>query len=230
MARTKRRPATRKAQNKNLPIILAGAAVLIIVGALFIFNQNATQPIVADVTVDYPTGITEDGQPFKGGADAKVVLEEFADFGCSHCADFNEALHSISDDYIKTGKVKVIFRNFVLSPRTLTAARGGECALAQGSDAFWAYHDAVFANQLRGDTIFSATGIKSIAEQVGLDTAAFNKCVNGSQKTAEIQKDSADAKSHGINSTPTLYFNGEEFLGAMSEGELRSKLDNLLNQ
>lgn len=230
MARTKRRTATRKSKNSSLPIILAAAAVLIIIGALFIFNQNATQPVVANVTVDYPTGITEDGQPFKGGADASVVLEEYADFGCSHCADFNEAVHSVSDDYIKTGKVKLIFRNFVLSPRTLTAARGGECALAQGSDAFWAYHDAVYSNQLRGDTIYSASGIKTIAEQVGLDTAAFNKCLNGSQKTAEIQKDSADAKAHGINSTPTLYFNGEEFLGAMSEGDLRARFDSLLNQ
>ncbi len=229
MARKKRRRTTQSKSNR-LPLILAGAAVLIIIGGLIVFNQNATKPVVANVTVDYPTGVTEDGQPFKGGADAKVVLEDFSDFGCPHCANFAATLSSVSDDYIKTGKVKVIFRNFVLSPRTLTAARGGECALAQGSDAFWVYHDAVFANQSRGDTIYTASGIKSIAAQVGLDTNAFNKCLDSNQKTAEIQKDSQEGDRRGINSTPTLYFNGEEFLGAMPESDLRARFDAMLGQ
>ncbi len=230
MAKTKRRRPQPKKKNSALPLIIAAAAVLIVVGGLVIFNQNATKPVVAAVTVDYPTGITADGQPFKGGADAKVVLEEFSDFGCPHCRDFAATLDSISDEYIKTGKIKVVFRNFVLSPRTLAAARGGECALDQGADAFWAYHDAVFANQARGDAIFAPSGIKSIAAQVGLDTNAFNKCMDTNQKTAEIQKDSQDGDARGIDSTPTLYFNGEKFLGAMPAADLRAKLDSMLGQ
>ncbi len=230
MAKTKRRQAKRQNKNNTLPIIIAVAAVLIVVGALVIFNQNATKPVVANVSVDFPTGITADGQPYKGDADAKVTLEEFSDFGCPHCRDFAATLDSISDDYIKTGKIKVVFRNFVLSPRTLPAARGGECALDQGADAFWAYHDAVYANQSRGDAIYATTGIKSIAAQIGLDKSAFNKCMDTSQKTAAIQTDSQDGAARGIDSTPTLYFNGEKSLGAMPAGELRAKLDALLAQ
>ncbi len=230
MAKTKRRRSVPAKKSNGLPLIIAAAAILLVVGGLVILNQNATKPVVAAVSVDYPTGITDDGQPYKGGADAKVVLEEFSDFGCPHCRDFADTLDSLSDEYIKTGKIKVIFRNFVLSPRTLAAARGGECALDQGSDAFWAYHDAVFANQARGDAIYAPTGIKSIAEQIGLDTNAFNKCMDTSQKTADIQKDSQDGDARGIDSTPTLYFNGEKFLGAMPAADLRAKLDSMLGQ
>lgn len=230
MAKTKRRRSQAQKKSGPLPLIIAVAAVLLVVGGLIILNWNATKPVVASVSVDFPTGITEDGQPYKGGADATVVLEEFSDFGCPHCRNFAETLDAISDDYIKTGKIKVIFRNFVLSPRTLAAARGGECALDQGADAFWAYHDAVFANQARGDAIYAPSGIKSIAKQIGLDTAAFNKCMDTNQKTAEIQKDSQDGDARGIDSTPTLYFNGEKFLGAMPAAELRAKLDSMLGQ
>ncbi len=231
MAKTKRRkPRTSRQKNSTLPIIIAVAAVLIIVGALVVFNQSATRPVVANVSVDYPTGITEDGQPYKGGANAKVVIEDFSDFGCPHCADFAEALSEISDEYIKTGKIKVIFRNFVLGPGTLAAAQGGECALDQGADAFWAYHDAVYANQNRGDALFAPSGLKEIAKQIGLDTNAFNKCLDASQKTAEIQKDSRDGEARGINSTPTLFFNGEKSIGAMSASTLKDKIESMLAQ
>lgn len=229
MAKTKRR-VSKKKKNNAIPFIIAVAAILVVVGALIIFNQSATQVVMADIQVDYPTGITEDGQPFKGGENASVVIEEYSDFGCPHCADFAETLSSISDEYIKTGKIKVIFRNFVLSPATTPAAKGSECALQQGSDAFWAYHDAVFANQSQGDVIFSASGLKDIAQQVGLDAKTFNTCLDTNKTLGEIQKDSKDGEAHGINSTPTLYFNGEEFLGAMPEAQLKTKLDGLLSQ
>lgn len=229
MAKAKRR-AARNQKNNTLPFIVAIAAILIVAGALVIFNQSATKTVIADVKVDYPTGITADGQPFKGGENASVVLEEFSDFGCPHCADFAETLTNISDDYIKTGKIKVIFRNFVLSPATTPAAKGAECALKQGSDAFWIYHDTVFANQSQGDVIFTASGLKDIAAQIGLDTKSFNTCLDTNQTLVDIQKDSQDGDAHGINSTPTLYFNGEEFLGAMPEVQLRAKLNSLLSQ
>jgi len=229
MAKTKRRTAKHK-KNNTLPFIVAIATIFIVAGALVIFNQSTNKVIVADVHVDYPTGITEDGQPFKGGENASVVLEEFSDFGCPDCADFADTLSSISDDYIKTGKIKVIFRNFVLSPATTPAAKGAECALKQGSDAFWVYHDTVFANQSQGDVILSPSGLKDIAQQIGLDTKAFNTCLDTNQTLVDIQKDSQAGDALNINSTPTLYFNGEEFLGAMPEAQLRAKLNSLLSQ
>ncbi len=229
MAEVKRRAAKTK-KNNAIPFIIATATILIVAGALVIFNQSATKTVIANVKVDYPTGITEDGQPFKGGENASVVLEEYSDFGCPHCADFAETLSAISDNYIKTGKIKVIFRNFVLSPATTPAAKGAECALKQGSDAFWLYHDTVFANQSQGDVIFSSSGLKDIAQQIGLDSKAFNTCLDTNQTLVDIQKDSQDGSAHNINSTPTLYFNGEEFLGAMSEAQLRAKLNSLLSQ
>lgn len=118
----------------------------------------------------------------------------------------------------------------MLGPGTLAAAQGGECALDQGADAFWAYHDAVYANQNRGDALFAPSGLKEIAKQIGLDTNAFNKCLDASQKTAEIQKDSRDGEARGINSTPTLFFNGEKSIGAMSASTLKDKIESMLAQ
>ena len=154
----------KKIDNGLVAIIGVGVVVVLLVGGLIMFNQSATTADVAPAIVDYPVGITEDGQPYKGAADAPVELVEFADFRCSHCGDFYQETKELNEDYIKTGQLKLVFKNFpVIGQPSITAAQAAECALAQGAEAFWVYHDTLFENQTTGDTLFSRSGLKGVA-------------------------------------------------------------------
>ena len=110
------------------------------------------------------------------------------------------------------------------------AAQAGECALQQSAKAFWAYHDALFANQGKGENVFTRAGLKDIAEQIGLDGNAFSNCLNSNQMATEVQADLVDGNAKGVESTPTLFINGQIVRGAPTPADLKSTLDTLLAQ
>jgi len=228
----RRRTQTKNRQSLNLsPMIIVGVLVVLAIAGLVIFNQYANRPAVEVKPVDYPVGLTEDGQPFKGAVGAAVVIEEFADFRCSHCREFNEAVQAISEDYLKTGKAKLIFRNFAfLGPASISAAEASECALDQGPEAFWRYHDALFANQDKGEQVFNRSGLQDIAEQIGLDTGVFNRCLNSGQKSDLVQEEHAEGENRGVSSTPTLFINDERVEGNIGVSGLSSQIEALLAQ
>jgi protein-disulfide isomerase len=129
-------------------LIVAGVAVLV-VGLLVVLNANRSQTTATDQV--YETGVTPDGEPYKGSPDAPLQLVEYSDFLCGHCGNFADTLDNLSPDYIETGKLQVIFRNYAfLAPESLQAAQAVECALDQGADKFWLYHDLLFANRGTG--------------------------------------------------------------------------------
>ncbi len=97
--------------------------------------------------VQYITDIT-DNDPVKGSEDAPITIVEFSDFECPFCGRFfSQTLPLIEDNYIDTGKVKFVYRDFPLSfhPQAQPAAEAAECANEQGK--FWDYHDKIFNNQ-----------------------------------------------------------------------------------
>ena len=111
-------------------------------------------------------------------------------------------------DYVATGKVRFEFRDFpFLSAQSVPAAEAAACAADQAK--FWPFHDTLFKNQSAADA-FSNARLKEMAKLLGLDTAAFNRCLDGGEKTQEVQQSLADAKAQGINSTPTIFVNGTE--------------------
>lgn len=234
MAKSKRRAAKPMKQGAGLtPILLAGAAAIIIVAGLIIYNQNASRIVIAtDVQIDYPVGITEDGQPFKGSAEAKVVIEEFADFACSHCGEFYRSVKEINEDYIKTGQVQFVFKNYpIIGASSISAARGGECALQQSPEAFWAMHDVLFENQDLGVSVLSNSSLRDIAEQLPqIDSSTFSSCLSSSNEAAKaVNDDMAEGDSRGVTGTPALFINGEKS-GALSASGLRGVIDPLINE
>ncbi|PIR87953.1 MAG: hypothetical protein COU10_01785 [Candidatus Harrisonbacteria bacterium CG10_big_fil_rev_8_21_14_0_10_45_28] len=84
-----------------------------------------------------------------GDPNAPVLMVEFGDYQCPFCAQlFREAEHDIIVQYVNTGKVKLVYRDYPLyakHPAALPAALAAECAGEQG--AYWQYHDALFENQ-----------------------------------------------------------------------------------
>jgi protein-disulfide isomerase len=118
------------------------------------------------------------------------------------------------------GKIRFVFRNLAVHGQpAVKAAEATLCANDQGK--FWEYHDLLFANQGALDV----ASLKSYAAQLGLDTATFNQCLDGGEKTAEVQKDSQDARSYGATGTPAFFINGRLVSGAQPFSVFQQAID-----
>jgi protein-disulfide isomerase len=226
--RKKRRRQERPGISTRYIAIIAVVAVLV-VGLLIVLNSNlSTSATVSNLP--YPTGVTSEGEPYKGSPEAPLQLVEYSDFLCSHCRNFADTLNMIGPDYIETGKLQVVFRNYAfLMPESNQAAQAAECALDQGADKFWQYHDLLFANQGAGLAAYSNSRLETYARQVGLDVSAFNTCLQSGDKADEVSADLEAGKSQGVTGTPTWFLNGQMVAGELSETNLRQLLDSQLS-
>ncbi len=159
-----------------------------------------------------PTFPVEAGNsPFAGDKGAKVVIVEFSDFQCPFCAKGAELLKKIKEKYGK--KVKVVFKQFPLPfhNHAEQAAVASLCANEQSTDKFWKMHDDMFANQ---ETALDPEGLKKTAKKIGLDAAAFEKCLGENKHLAQVKAETEEGKKIGVKSTPTFFVNGQLVSGA----------------
>jgi len=152
---------------------------------------------------EQPRPVSIDDDYIRGRADAKVTLIEFSDFQCPFCAEFyRETLPLIDKDYIQTGKVRMVYRDFPLvdvHKDAQKAAEAAQCAGEQGK--YWEMHDKIFANY----TTLSVDDLKNHAR--GLDIAAdrFDRCVESGKFAEEVNKDVRDGRALGVQGTPTFF-------------------------
>ena len=100
-----------------------------------------------------------------------------------------------------------------LGPESTWSAEAAECAADQ--DQFWAYHDKLYESQSgENQGAFNKENLKKFAEEIGLDTQAFNDCLDSGRYTSLIEDDTQAAKSLGVQSTPTFLVNGQPVIGA----------------
>jgi len=152
-----------------------------------------------------------------GNADAPITVVEFTDYQCSFCAKFARTIFpSIEDNYVKTGKVKFVYRNFPLDfhQDAPAAAVAAECAKEQSK--YKEMHDVLFEKQTEWAGSGNATKlIKGYAKTVGLDTKQFDACFDGQKTAAIVRKDMIDGASVGVNGTPAFFVNGKILSGAL---------------
>ena len=157
-------------------------------------NQNG-QDVNADIKVN-PITATDH---IKGNPKAKVKIIEFSDYECPFCGRFHPTMEKISKEY--GDKVVWVFRHYPLEsihPDARKAAVASECATEQGgNDKFWAFTDAVFADQQK-----SLADLSKVATSIGLNATAFNTCLNSSKYDELINSHIADATNSGGQGTP----------------------------
>ena len=173
-----------------------------------------------------PIQVSIDDDPVKGDKDAPVTIVEFSDFQCPFCQRFyQQTLPSIEENYVKTGKVKIVFRDFPLSfhQNAQKAAEAAECADDQGK--FWQYHDMLFEKGSGDGTGLATNDLKSYAQTLGLNTATFNNCLDSGKYTSEVQKDQADGTSYGVRGTPAFFVNGQLISGAQPYANFQQVID-----
>ncbi len=167
------------------------------------------------------------GYPTKGDAKAPVTIVEFSDFQCPFCASwFKGAYSQINENYIKTGKAKLVFRHFPLSfhPEAQPAANASECANEQGR--FWEMHDKIFNNQEQ----MNAANYKAWAKDLGLDTTKFNSCYDSKKYNSKVTADFSEGSGVGVSGTPTFFVNGQKIVGAQPFEAFKPAIDAALNE
>ena len=135
--------------------------------------------------------------PTKGSADASVVIVYFTDFQCGYCRKFvKDTLPKIEDQYIRTGKVRLVFRHMaILGEASTQAARASSCAFDQGK--FWEYHDALFANT--APLAFSAARLKRHASDLRLDEKTFASCLDGKAHAKRVEAETLVGRALGAD-------------------------------
>jgi protein-disulfide isomerase len=166
--------------------------------------------------------LLSDDDPFKGDENAPVTIVEWSDFQCPFCARFyKDTMAQIEERYVKTGKVKIVYRDFPLSfhPFALKAAEAAECADEQGR--FWDMHDKIFGNQ----GSLNEENLELWAQEIGLEYAKFNDCMDSGKMAAEVNKDLEDGSAAGIRGTPGFIINGKLVSGAQPFANFESIIE-----
>lgn len=166
-----------------------------------------------------------------GEPDAPVVIVEFTDFQCPYCSrHFDQTFPQIKADYIDTGKVRYVFKDFPLSsihPQAQLAAEAARCAGDQG--AYLDMHHALFAGQDEWNGRSDADAIfNGFAAELGLDAAAFGDCLASRQHEAAVLADVDQGISLGVNGTPAFFLNGNFLSGAQSFAVFQEAIESLL--
>lgn len=150
-----------------------------------------------------------------GDVDAPVVMIEWADFLCPFCGVFaRDTEPELIERYVETGILRIEWRDLPFQgEEAVLAAVGGQAAAEQ--DAFWAYHDALFAADLRsGDGRMSREFLLEVAAELDLDVEAFDAALDDPALTERAQAEAVQAQSLGITGTPAFIVGGYPLVGA----------------
>ena len=178
--------------------------------------------------------VSVDDDAYLGDKDASVLMIEFSDYQCPFCRSFwRDTLPLIKSEYIDTGKVKFVYRDFPLNlhPGAMPAAQASECAEEQGK--FWEMHDKIFIEQEKqgsGTIQFGANDLKRWAGELGLNAGEFNSCLDSGKYLEEVNKDLQDGQVSGVNGTPGFFINGRLVVGAQAFSVFKAIIDEELNK
>jgi protein-disulfide isomerase len=181
------------------------------------------------------------GRPFRGPENAPATVVVYDDFECPFCARMyvtliNEAMNQYR------GRVKVVMKDFPLieaHPWAMRAAVDAHCLADQSVAAYWDFSDYVHTHQTEVLEKFKATSnggpaaIDALAKEFGgrsaLKSDALQACLVRQDRT-QVESSMAEGKSLGVSATPTLFVNGQEVEGILSDESLRALLDRTLQE
>ena len=213
------------AGGSNVKLITTTLIVAAIVIAGSMLYQPGTHPD-APAKINSDPSMSAAGNAVLGNPDAPVTMVIFGDYQCPFCKKaFIESETKIRTDYVDTGKVKMVFRDFPLDsihPYARPAAEAAQCALPQGK--YWQYHDALYAHQEELATI----NYVKLAGDLGLDTKTFKVCLDNKTYADEVQKDQDAGSTLGVTGTPAHFINGKLIAGAYPYATFKAAIDNAL--
>ncbi len=181
--------------------------------------EEAAVPDVDPDTLDV-VDVSVDDDAVLGDPNAPVTIVEFSDFQCPYCSSFyKESLPQIMANYVDTGKVKIVYRDFPLSghPQANTAAQAAECVRAQGAlakdELYYDFHDWLFENlsSWSGNENAMEVLITAAQDELGVD---IRTCLENGEMADEVNADMTAGRSYGVSGTPSFFINGKKLVGA----------------
>jgi len=155
----------------------------------------------------YPrlTGDYVDDDAYLGSTVAPVVMIQFGDFRCPFCKRFHEEVFpKIKENYIDTGLVKFIYRDFPFHKNSALAAIAAECVKSKkDSSGYYAFHDKIFKNQSN----IGEVNLIKWAGQIGVDEDFMKTCLKDTKMKDEVQDDFNEGQTIGVEGTPTFLVN-----------------------
>jgi protein-disulfide isomerase len=163
-----------------------------------------------------------------GKPDAPVTIVEYASLTCPHCAAFEaETLPKLKEQWIDTGKAKLVFRDFPFDQAALSGAKLARCA---PPDRFFSFIDVLFKDQnnwSRASDPQAALG--KIAKLGGISSDQFDACMKDEKLADRIVAGELTAKNnYGVESTPTFFINGKKLVGNQPYPEFEKALNDAL--
>ena len=207
---------------RNILIVAGGAVAVVAIAAAVYFGTRPTVPGAAPVAVAAAASSdaksllkVQPGDHVMGDANAPITMIEYASLTCPHCAHFNTTvLPDIEKKWVATGKVKLIYRDFPLDQIATKAAQLAECA---GNDKYYAVLDMIFRGQ--GNWAVAQDPIAELSKSLriaGMGDNEVKACLANDAVATGVINDYRGGETLGVNSTPTIFVNGEQFKGARS--------------
>jgi len=207
----------------HAPSLAIGAIIASITITLVIFGfNNSSNEIELSIEptpeMDQigPKKITMDtflsnGSPILGDPDAPITLVEFGDYQCHYCNVFFQSIEKdIVKNYVDTGKVKIIFKDYnIIGEDSVKASQGAHCANDQG--LFWEYHDILYSNWTGENNGWaSSENLAIFAQQIGLNMNKWSECMNKGSHSQIILKSNDDARTLQLTGTPAFFIINSE--------------------
>jgi len=219
-----RTPAARRARLSwvlGLTLLLAGCA-----------GGQATQPQTLEAMMAAGTGPTLEmlkepgplGDRTMGDPDAPVTVIEYASLTCPHCRRFHaEVFPRFKKNYIDTGKVYFIFREFPIGRTAGTAAVAARCVPEQHYfKANWKY--LATQRQWVSQDVRPAA-IHKIVQEFGLDRASFDSCLQNQTIIDGLKQVKERGRKLGVTATPTIFVNTQKRRGGVSYDDLAQLIE-----
>lgn len=198
-----------------------GALLTVVVIGIYLAGPRlATQPTALTAA---GTTAESNAHPALGPARAPITIAEYADFGCPSCQAWHRAgiLSQIRAQY--GDKVRFVWYDFpVITPQSPKAAEAARCAADQGK--FWDYHDLLYLHA----PAIGVDALKAYANELKLDRASFNQCLDSGVHQTAVERDLQDAFAHQFHGTPSFLINGQPLIGPPAFAVLQQRIDALL--
>jgi protein-disulfide isomerase len=215
---------------EKLALILSTVQTIILIAILVILltdkKPTENRPGVITGQLEEQTKVTKplkirDTDAIWGKKDAPNTIIAFVDYQCPFCAEVYKSIKELDKEYISTGKVKVIFRDFPLKMHANANkfAVAVECARKQGK--FWEMAGLILEAKDKSDE----SSIDKWADELKLNKESFAACMADSTINESIQKDMDEAKSYMVRGTPALFINDVFYRGTQSASTLKDIID-----
>ena len=207
----------------HAPSLAIGAIIASITITLVIFGvNNSSNEIELSIEptpeMDQigPKKITIDtflsnGSPILGDPNAPITLVEFGDYQCHYCNVFFQSIEKdILKNYVDTGKVKIIFKDYnIIGEDSVIASQGAHCANDQG--LFWEYHDILYSNWTGENNGWaSSENLAIFAQQIDLNMNKWSECMKKGSHSQIILKSNDDARTLELTGTPAFFIINSE--------------------